>query len=498
MSGSELDIVHSLRPLLPVAVGFAAPFIIRLFSARENQREGVSFVLSTLIFVLTLSLVPAVLRGTIYTYTLFNILPGITVSFCADGLSLVFALVSSFLWIFATSYNIGYMRTLKEHAQTRYYVCFAVAIFGAQGVAFSGNIFTIYLFYEIITLFTYPLVAHHQDNEGYTAGRKYLVYLMGSSKLFFLPALALTYMLCGTLDFHLGDIRQGIFPADANPALIILTYILYLAGIAKSAIMPLHNWLPSAMVAPTPVSALLHAVAVVKAGVFCVCRIILSCFGIQTMETLGLGLPTAYVTAFTVIVAALIALTRDDIKARIAYSTVSQLSYIVMGVAMLTPDSLDGGLSFIAHHAFPKITLFFAAGAIFVATGLRRISLMHGLGRRMPWTFGAFALAGISFIGVPPVCGFVSRFYMVTGAVDAAMTGLMIVIMVSALLNLSYLAPVVYKGFFLPPAQGMALTSCKEAPLTMVIPMVFTALISVVLGFYPRIFLQFVDVFTRF
>jgi len=491
-------VISSLRPLLPVAIAFASPFVIRLLGKNPNRREAASFVLSSLTFLAVLFMAPAILRGTIYHFTLFHILPGITISLCADGLSMVFAIVSSFLWIFATSYSIGYMRTLKEHAQTRYYVCFGAAIFGAQGVAFSGNVLTLYLFYEIITIVTYPLVAHHQDEEGYAGGRKYLVYLVGSSKLFFLPALVLTYILCGTLDFRLGDIRHGIFPPEAHPGLVTAAYVLFLAGLAKAAIMPLHNWLPSAMVAPTPVSALLHAVAVVKAGVFSICRIILSCFGLDAMGTLGLGLPTACVAAFTVVVAALIAMTKDDIKARIAYSTVSELSFIVMGVAMLTPDSMEGGISFIAHHAFPKITLFFAAGAVFVATGTRSIRLMQGLGRRMPWTFGAFALASLSFMGLPPVAGFVSKFYMVTGAVDAGMTFFIGVILLTSLLNVAYLGPVVYKAFFLPPVDGMDSSRIAEAPRTMVIPMMAAAVISLLLGIYPQAFLNFVDVFGRF
>ncbi len=299
-----------------------------------------------------------VLKGNIYTYTLFELLPGIKVSFYADGLSMIFALISSFLWFFATSYNIGYMRSLGEHAQTRYYFCFALAIFGAQGVALSGNVFTLYLFYEIITIFTYPLVAHHQDEEAYSGARKYIVYLMGTSKLFLLPAMILTYVLAGTLDFRLGDIGPGIFPADVDSFWITVTYFLYIFGLAKAAIMPLHNWLPSAMVAPTPVSALLHAVAVVKAGVFSISRIILSVFGLETMQHFNLGIPTAYLAAFTIVVASLIALTKDDLKARLAYSTVSQLSYIVLGVAMLTPMAVTGGIAHIAHHAFSKITLF--------------------------------------------------------------------------------------------------------------------------------------------
>jgi multicomponent Na+:H+ antiporter subunit D len=335
-------------------------------------------------------------------------LPGLTVSFAVDGLGIIFAFIAPFLWVFATSYNIGYMRSLKEHAQTRYYFCFAIAIFGAVGVALAANVFTLYLFYEIISIFTYPLVAHHQDEEGFYGAKKYLVYLMGTSKLFLLPAMILTYALANTLDFPLGDIQRGIFPAEviaAHPNLVRLTYVLFIAGLAKAALMPFHNWLPSAMVAPTPVSALLHAVAVVKAGVFSVSRIILSGFGTETMTSLGLSLPTAYVAGFTIVAASLIALTKDDIKARLAYSTVSQLSYVVIGVALAAPMAVQGGLMHIGHHAFSKITLFFGAGAIYVASHLKSIKMMNGLGRKMPWTFGAFGLASLSMIGMPPVCG---------------------------------------------------------------------------------------------
>ena len=348
----------------PLSSRFFAPFFIWRNRHWEDNREAVSYIAAGSAFVATLSMVPAVLNGNIWIYQLFTILPGITVKFCVDGLSLVFALIATFLWILVTSYNVGYMRGLNEHAQTRYYFCFAVAIFGAVGVAFSANVFTLYLFYEVITIFTYPLVAHHQDSEAYSGARKYLVYLMGTSKLFLLPAMVLTYVLCGTLDFHLGDIVTGMpFPVKEHPTLVIVTYILYIAGLGKAALMPFHNWLPSAMVAPTPVSALLHAVAVVKAGVFCVCRIILSGFGVTTMDALNLGIPTAFLAAFTIVVASIIALTKDDLKARLAYSTVSQLSYVIIGVAMLTPYAVQGGVLHIANHAFSKITLFMGGPA---------------------------------------------------------------------------------------------------------------------------------------
>lgn len=493
-----VETLVSAKILIPLVITLVAPLGIALTRGNPNAREGVSFIAGVITFLFVLSLVPDVLDGRIKTFTLFTLIPGVTVKFGVDGLSLIFALVASFLWILATSYNIGYMRSLNEHAQTRYYFCFAVAIFGALGVAFSANIFTLYLFYEIITLFTYPLVAHHQDDEAWTGARKYLVYLMGTSKLFLLPAMIMTYVLAGTLDFHLGDVTTGIFPADANPAAVTVTYILFIAGLAKAAIMPLHNWLPSAMVAPTPVSALLHAVAVVKAGVFCICRVILSGFGLETMDALYLGIPTAYLAAFTIVTASVIALTKDDLKARLAYSTVSQLSYVILGVALLTPMAVQGGATHIAHHAFSKITLFFAAGAIYVATHLKKISLLSGVGRRMPWTFGAFSLAALSMIGAPPVCGFVSKWYLANGALEAGQVVILIALMASTVLNASYFGPVIYKAFFEAPASGIKLEQYGEAPLSMVVPLFLTALISIFLGLFPDTFMGFIKVMGQY
>jgi multicomponent Na+:H+ antiporter subunit D len=493
--------VESSRLLLPILITFLAPLAIYLCRKNQNRREGASFVAAALCFCAVLSLAPGILEGSVYKYTLFHILPGISVTFAADGLSMLFAIISTFLWIFATSYNIGYMRSLNEHAQTRYYFCFGVAIFGAQGVAFSGNIFTLYLFYEVITVFTYPLVAHHQDAEGYAGAKKYLVYLMGTSKLFLLPAMVLTYVLCGTLDMNLNDIAHGMFPPEvvaANPNLVRFTYILFIAGLAKAALIPFHNWLPSAMVAPTPVSALLHAVAVVKAGVFSVSRVMLSVFGTETMDSLFLGIPTAYLAAFTIVAASLIALTKDDIKARLAFSTVSQLSYVIIGVALMAPMAVQGGLLHIPNHAFSKITLFFGAGAIYVATNIRKISEMNGLGRRMPWTFGAFALASLSMIGMPPVCGFVSKWYLLNGALQAHQTIILGLLLLSTLLNAGYFLPIFYRAFFLPPNPGANIEQYSEAPKVMVIPLCLTAVISVLLGIYPQIFHSFIQSFGNF
>jgi len=490
--------IESARVLAPLVITFLAPFALWVLRKNPDTREGVSFAAAAMAFASVFSMVSGVLDGTIWTYHLVTFFPGVSLSFAVDGLSLVFALVATFLWFFATSYNVGYMRSLNEHAQTRYYFCFAVAIFGAVGVAFSGTIVTLYLFYEVITVFTYPLVAHHQDVAGYHGARKYLVYLMGTSKLFLLPAMIMTYVLCGTLDFNLGDISRGMFPPGADPTLVTITYFLFLFGLAKAAIMPLHNWLPSAMVAPTPVSALLHAVAVVKAGVFSVSRIMLSCFGVDLLGQLGLGLMTAYLAAFTIVVASIIALTKQDLKARLAYSTVSQLSYIIIGVAMLSPLAVKGGLLHIANHAFAKITLFFAAGAIYVATHLKQIPLMDGIGRKLPFTFGAFAVASLSMIGVPPVSGFVTKWYLANGAISTQHYILLLALLASTLLNAGYFVPVVYRAFFRPPAPGVDHSQFKEAPMVMVVPLCLTALISVALGLFPDIFASFVDVFGKF
>jgi len=490
-----LEPIESPRLLLPLAITCLAPFAVWKLGADPNRREGASLAGGLLAFACTLWLAPAVLAGKVWTWTLFTLLPGVTVSFCADGLSLIFALVACFLWMFATSYNIGYMRSLNEHAQTRYYFCFAVAIFGAVGVAFSANVFTLYLFYELITIFTYPLVAHHQDEEGFSGARKYMVYLMGSSKLFLLPAMVLTYVLAGTLDFNLSDAVRGIFPPDADPVLVRVTYFLYLFGLAKAAIMPLHNWLPGAMVAPTPVSALLHAVAVVKAGVFSLSRVILSGFGVEVMDKLGMGMTTAYLAAFTLVAASVIALTKDDLKARLAYSTVSQLSYVILGVALLTPMAVSGGLTHIAHHAFSKITLFFAAGAIYVAAHLKKISLMDGLGRRMPFTFGAFAIASLSMIGVPPSCGFATKWLLAGGALQADRLVILAALGLSTVLNAAYFTPIIYRAFFRPAPEGADHHHHGEAPITMVAPLCATALISLYLGVFPDTFLRFAQVF---
>ena len=480
-------VIESALPLLPIGIVLIVSILIMVSGKRPNLREFWSIAGAILTFISVAAMIPTVWNGGRIVYTLSQIAPGINLNFRVDALSLIFGIVSSFLWIFASIYNIGYMRSLGEHAQTRYYACFAAAIVGAQGVSYSGGLFSLYLFYEIITLVTYPLVAHHQDEEGYAGAKKYMVYLMGTSKGFLLPALILTYVMTGTLDFA-DNIRTGIFPANADSLWITVTYVLFIAGFAKAAVMPFHNWLPSAMVAPTPVSALLHAVAVVKAGVFCVSRIMLSTFGTNCLQELGIGLITAYVVSFTILAASIIALTKDDLKARLAYSTVSQLSYIILGVALLDNTGVLGGIIHIVNHGFSKITLFFCAGAIYVATHKKKISDMAGIGYAMPFTMGAFALASLSMIGAPPVAGFVTKWYLLNGALEIKNIPIVIVLMASTILNAGYFVPITIRAFFEGKKERWSRSDIREAPMTMVVPIVIASVISLILGMYPDFF----------
>lgn len=479
-----------IAPLIPMVTGL----FIMAFGKRPNLRETCAVCGAFLTFITVVSLFPHVLHGGSYDYNLVTLYPGISIKFHLDGLGLIFSGVASSLWIFAAFYCIGYMRGLNEHAQTRFYFCYAVSVGAGVGAAFSGSLVTLYLFYEIISVITYPLVMHHQDEEGYSGGRKYIIYLMFASKAFLLPAMILTYVMSGTLDFATAGVVGGIFPANADPVLVNVTYILFLFGFAKAAIMPLHNWLPDAMVAPTPVSALLHAVVVVKVGVFSICRVMLSIFGIDLLSRTGLGLFTAYLVSFTIILASVIAITKNDLKARLAYSTVSQLSYVILGVAMLTPHSITGGLMHIANHAFSKITLFFAAGAIFVASGRKKISELGGIGYRMPFTMAAFGLASLSMIGVPPVAGFVSKWFLALGAMDIHNNIILGVLILSSLLNVGYFAPVFLIAFFgdPPPGEDVAAGSLEKSPLMalMVAPLFITAIISVLIGIWPELFLR--------
>lgn len=484
-----METVTSIRPLLAVLVSLLVVPI--LISGRTpNVREAWTFVAAFAKFVIILSMVPAVLGGTEIVCTVAEVIPGIPIQFRVDALGMLFALVASSLWIITSAYSIGYMRGLNEHSQTRYFCFFALALSATIGVAFSANLLTLYLFYEMLSLATYPLVTHHQDQEARSSGRKYLLYIIGTSIGLVLPAMLICYNLAGTLDFT----RQGFLTGTGSKTLMGFLLFAFIFGFAKAAIIPLHSWLPAAMVAPTPVSALLHAVAVVKVGVFSIVRVLTGVFGVNLLSSLHLGPAVCYVASFTIIVASLIALSQDNLKRLLAFSTISQLSYIVLGICLLSPKAMIGGMTHIAMHAFGKITLFFCAGAIFVATGKKNISEMTGIGKRMPVTMIAFFIGALSVIGLPPTGGFFSKWYLVLGTLQANRLSMLVVLLVSSLLNAAYFLPIVYKAFFCTEQESMFDNKVQEAPMWCVVPLVLTAIGSIVLFFYPTPFLNLAEI----
>lgn len=484
-----METIQSLTPIYAILVSFLAVFLIGVSGRHPNLRESWTIIAAVTKFGLVLSMLPTILNGRVIEYRVATILPGLDLAFRVDALGITLALTASFLWIVTSFYALGYMRSDNEPNQTRFFMCFAIALSATMGVAFSANVFTLFVFYEIITVSTYPLVAHHQTKESIKGARRYLAYLLGTSIIFFLPALFLTYFYAGTLDFH----EAGILAGTASNTVITIIFVLFVAGIAKAGMMPFHLWLPAAMVAPTPVSALLHAVAVVKVGVFTIVRIVLYVFGVDLLADIGLGVYLAYFASFTIITASIMAIRQDNLKLRLAYSTVGQLSYIVVAVALLTASGITGSIMHITMHAFGKITLFFTAGAIYIATHKKHISQLYGIGRRMPFTMTAFTIGALSMIAVPPVAGFVSKWYLIMGAVEAQLIPIIVVIWASTLLNAAYYLPIVYVAFFKDPPEGEP-QGIKEAPALCVVPLMITAVGTVALFFASPLVLDLVRI----
>ena len=477
--------------LLIVLTPLVGAVLIVITGNRPNLRETVSVATGLLLLAEVASLAPEVLAGETPGLLLAIPVPGVPLALQVEPLGLLFALIASSLWIVTTIYAIGYMRGHNEAHQTRFYAFFAIAIGATMGIALAQNLFTLFLFYELLTISTYPLVTHAGTPEARRGGRVYLGILMGTSMGFLLLAVIWTWQLTGTTGFKLG----GILAGQASPLVIGVLYALFAFGIGKAALMPFHRWLPAAMVAPTPVSALLHAVAVVKAGVFAILKVTVYIFGIDLVGGSAASTALIWVAALTIIGASLVALYQDNLKRRLAYSTISQLSYVVLGALLANAASISGAAVHIATHAAGKITLFFCAGAILVATHKTEISEMNGLGRQMPITMGAFLLASISIAGLPPMGGLWGKWYLALGALDAGYGMLVGVLMLSTLLNIAYLLPIPIRAFF--RGNRSTATGITEAPVACLIAIGVTTTICLVLFFYPAPILQLVGPLVR-
>ncbi len=474
----SLESLLQLSILLPVlaTVGIVAT------GRSPNLREAVTIGTSLVVFYFVVELYHGLKQGEVISVHWWQLMPGLQLSFSIEPLGMLFALVASFLWIITTVYAIGYMRSHHEKNQTRFYACFAIAIGSVMAIAFAANLFTLFVFYEVLTLSTYPLVTHAGTPEAKKGGRIYLGILLSTSIAFLLLAIISTWVVTGTLDFKPG----GVFDPDVNTTVAGVILILFIFGIGKAAVMPFHRWLPAAMVAPTPVSALLHAVAVVKAGVFTVLKVCVFIFGIDLLAVLPTTQFLLYLAGASVLLASLVAMRQDNLKARLAYSTVSQLGYVTIGALLATSAGVIGSSMHIAMHAFGKITLFFCAGAILVAAHKSNISEMRGLGRQMPITMAAFFIASLSIIGVPPTGGTWSKWFLLMGTLEAEQWILMAALMLSSLLNIAYLLPIPFHAFFSGDKTGFSRAEMKEAPLPSLIALSITTLGCLVLFVYPQ------------
>ncbi len=465
--------------ILTMVVPSLGAIAIALLGRWPNIREAATMVTAVSLFGLVIRVLLGLNDGEFIYVEMVQLFPGVSIAFNTEPLSILFAMIASGLWIVTSVYAVGYMRGAGEKHQTRFYVCFAIALAAAMGVAFSANLLTLFIFYEVLTLSTYPLVTHKGDAKAKAGGRTYLGILMTTSIVFFLPAIIWTYVVAGTLDFTPGGILAGNLAAGSATLLLFL----YLFGVGKDAIMPFHRWLPAAMVAPTPVSALLHAVAVVKAGVFTVTKVVIYIFGTEYLAEVPYENLAIYLAGFTVVAASAVALRQNNIKRMLAYSTISQLSYIIMAAMALAPFAEIGAVMHIAAHAFGKITLFFVAGAIYVAAKKSEISQLDGIGLRMPYTMTAFAIGALSMIGVPPTAGFVSKWFIIAGAFQLDNYFVLAVLILSTALNAGYFLPIIFRAFFKPESEP-PVKAHGEAPIPMVLALGTTATLTLLFFFF--------------
>jgi multicomponent Na+:H+ antiporter subunit D len=491
----------SLTPLLALMVPVLGACGVMLLRRHPPARELCGILAGIAQVGLVATMVPAVSDGGTVSVTLSTFLPEVSIALRADALGIVLAGTAAVLWVLTTVYAMGYFGTAPDPAVTRFHFYLCLTMAATIGVAFSANLITLFLFYEVMTVITYPLVTLTGTPEAIRGGRRYLAYQLGSAIAFLLPAIVLTYIEAGTFDFVPG----GIFGPDASGVLLVIVYVFFLLGIAKAALMPVHSWLPAAMVAPVPVSALLHAVAVVNVGVFCVMRVVLDVYGSDLTGDLGLGVLTLVLTSATILVASIYALRLDNLKGILAYSTIGQLSYMMLGVALLSPAGRTGAILHLVGHSFSKITLFFAVGSIYLATHRALASELRGIGRQLPCTMTAFAIGALSIIGLPPTVGFVAKYFLFVGAVEAGQWAALVVLSVSTLLSAAYYLRILRSALFDAPvavhtghpgdsAGLLRVPTVSERGALVVAPMLVTAAVTLLLGVAPGWLLDLIRV----
>ncbi len=484
---------QSLMPLLVVASSLV-PGIVIFFLAERHVRLRTALNLAGALAKLALvgAMLWGVSQGRAYELR-HEVLPGMDLVLRADALALLFVTLSALLWLLTTLYAIGYLEGSPR--RSRFFGFFSLCVTATMGIAMAGNLFTFFVFYELLTLATYPLVVHRGTEAALRAGHIYLGYTLAGGALL-LVAIVWLASLTGPVDFRPGGVLADLDVGHAAALQAIFLMLMLGLGV-KAALVPLHGWLPRAMVAPAPVSALLHAVAVVKAGAFGIVRVVYEVYGAEFAQTLGLLLPLAAVAALTIVWGSLRALAQVELKKRLAYSTVSQVSYIVLGVALFGPIGAIGGLVHLVHQGIMKITLFFCAGNFAETLGAHRIDELDGAGRRMPYTTMAFTIAALGMIGLPPTAGYVSKSYLEQGAHAAGMPWAAWVLVASGVLNAAYFLPILYRAWVRRPAEPRLLANAesrslanaeshdrRDAPLLLLVPALLTAGLTLAVGVF--------------
>lgn len=467
-----MNIEASVLIMIAIFLPILAAAAINIFSANQKIRDIIGIIFAGLQIAVIFQIISKFLNADKLQASSFEILPNIPIAFEVEPLGLIYAGVASTLWLVTLIYSFSYMQVNKHKNQTRFYIFFAISIACSMGIAFADNLLTMFIFYEALTFATYPLVTHKGDAESKKSGRVYLGVLVGGSIALFLPAIIWTNSLAGTLDFTNGGVFGG---SNAIDNIFIALLLMFAFGIGKAAIMPMHKWLPAAMVAPTPVSALLHAVAVVKAGVFCIAKIIFYIFGTEKLAQIGGADWLSYFAAFTIITASIIALRQDNLKLRLAYSTIAQLSYIVLAAAIFNITGIIAAAAYIVAHAVAKITLFFSAGAIATSTGKKYISQLDGVGRKMPLIGIAFFITSLSMIGIPFIAGGEAKHLVEQAAISADKTWIIYILYTSMALNAAYYLPISYRMFFKKENVKIKI----KTPILMKIAISITSLLTI-------------------
>ncbi|MDK1310693.1 complex I subunit 5 family protein [Pseudoalteromonas ardens] len=474
---------QSTLPLLILLSALASGVAIFFVSdSKPKLRKTLNFLGAFTCVALILVMISGVYQGQVFE-TRLPLLPNMDLVLHADALSLLFVALSGFLWLLTTIYAIGYLE--QSPNRSRFFGFFSLCVFATIGVALAGNLITFLIFYELLTLTTYPLVVHKGNKASLAAGRKYLIYTMlGGASL--LAGVVWLKALAGSLDFTATGLLASMPHLDPLHLKVIFALIIIGLGV-KAALVPLHGWLPAAMAAPAPVSALLHAVAVVKAGAFGIVRVVYDVYGVEFAQELGLTIILAVMASITIVYGSTRAVFQDDLKRRLAYSTVSQVSYIALGTAIAGPIATIGGIAHLVHQGLMKITMFFCAGSIAETLGVTKVSQMNGAGKRMPLTMLAFSLAVLGMIGIPPAAGFISKWYLGTGALEAGFYWVLGVLIISSLLNAIYFLPILYAAWFKPQQEAWPKEQPRgrfETHWMLMLPPIVTAILALSAGLF--------------